>query len=255
MRVAFAARNSSLGYVRIASWSKLQQQRLLSNKGVKHKRGLSPGCDLRNNRRLVVTAAVTKSSGGSKGKGKTIYVCEDCGEDSPQWHGKCPSCGTWNTLKQFHIPAGDGASGTGGGGAGNRAAQQALSAPPRGSRRSSVGIAQASEAIGVSSRRNSWVQQSEGPAVPPTGSVWCHPHSDDGIDTNQESPGDCTAPRSLSQISRVRAEKPWRIPLEGELGREVSQVLGGGLVPGCLVLLGANPPSSHWLRTTLHGSL
>jgi DNA repair protein RadA/Sms len=30
-------------------------------------------------------------------KAKTIYVCSNCGADSPKWLGKCPACGEWNT--------------------------------------------------------------------------------------------------------------------------------------------------------------
>lgn len=30
-------------------------------------------------------------------KAKTIYVCSNCGADSPKWVGKCPSCGEWNS--------------------------------------------------------------------------------------------------------------------------------------------------------------
>lgn len=33
-----------------------------------------------------------------KEKFKTIYICSSCGDTSPQWFGKCPSCGEWNTL-------------------------------------------------------------------------------------------------------------------------------------------------------------
>ncbi len=29
---------------------------------------------------------------------KTIYVCEECGAQSPKWLGKCPHCNKWNTL-------------------------------------------------------------------------------------------------------------------------------------------------------------
>lgn len=32
------------------------------------------------------------------GKLKTIYVCSNCGETSPRWMGRCPSCGEWNTM-------------------------------------------------------------------------------------------------------------------------------------------------------------
>ena len=31
-------------------------------------------------------------------KTKTVYVCQNCGVDSPKWIGKCPSCGEWNTF-------------------------------------------------------------------------------------------------------------------------------------------------------------
>ena len=30
-------------------------------------------------------------------KEKTVYVCNNCGQESPKWVGKCPSCGEWNT--------------------------------------------------------------------------------------------------------------------------------------------------------------
>lgn len=36
-------------------------------------------------------------------KQKTIYLCDDCGYESPKWYGKCPSCGAWNTLKEMKI--------------------------------------------------------------------------------------------------------------------------------------------------------
>lgn len=35
-----------------------------------------------------------------KTKLKTIYVCTSCGEVTPRWMGKCPSCGEWNTLTE-----------------------------------------------------------------------------------------------------------------------------------------------------------
>ena len=33
-------------------------------------------------------------------KSKTIYVCEQCGYESGKWYGKCPQCGSWNTLQE-----------------------------------------------------------------------------------------------------------------------------------------------------------
>ena len=34
------------------------------------------------------------------GKLKTVYVCTSCGETSPRWLGRCPSCGAWNTMEE-----------------------------------------------------------------------------------------------------------------------------------------------------------
>ncbi|MDP5239548.1 DNA repair protein RadA [Uliginosibacterium sp. 31-16] len=31
-------------------------------------------------------------------KAKTVYVCTECGGQSPKWQGQCPGCGQWNTL-------------------------------------------------------------------------------------------------------------------------------------------------------------
>ena len=33
-------------------------------------------------------------------KEKTVYVCTNCGYESPKWAGKCPSCGQWNTFAE-----------------------------------------------------------------------------------------------------------------------------------------------------------
>ena len=35
-------------------------------------------------------------------KEKNVYVCSECGQESPKWVGRCPSCGAWNTFKQNH---------------------------------------------------------------------------------------------------------------------------------------------------------
>lgn len=32
------------------------------------------------------------------GKKKVAYVCSECGFDTPKWQGKCPNCGSWNTM-------------------------------------------------------------------------------------------------------------------------------------------------------------
>ena len=35
-------------------------------------------------------------------KTKTVFYCTECGNETPKWQGKCPSCGAWNTLQE-HI--------------------------------------------------------------------------------------------------------------------------------------------------------
>ncbi len=36
-------------------------------------------------------------------KDKVAYVCSYCGQESPKWIGKCPSCGQWNTFKEIRV--------------------------------------------------------------------------------------------------------------------------------------------------------
>lgn len=32
-----------------------------------------------------------------KTRSVTQYVCQECGNPSPRWLGKCPECGSWNS--------------------------------------------------------------------------------------------------------------------------------------------------------------
>ena len=36
-------------------------------------------------------------------KDKIAYVCENCGQESAKWIGKCPACGQWNTYKEIRV--------------------------------------------------------------------------------------------------------------------------------------------------------
>lgn len=33
-------------------------------------------------------------------KSKSVYVCSECGYETPKWLGKCPECGEWSTLQE-----------------------------------------------------------------------------------------------------------------------------------------------------------
>ena len=52
-------------------------------------------------------------------KEKTIFLCNDCGYESPKWAGKCPSCGAWNSLVEKRVRTG---------GSGGAAVQSSFSA-------------------------------------------------------------------------------------------------------------------------------
>ena len=46
-------------------------------------------------------------------KHKTIFACQKCGSQSPKWLGKCPDCGSWNSMveealsSRFMAPPGE----------------------------------------------------------------------------------------------------------------------------------------------------
>src|SRR5919108_184948 len=60
---------------------------------------------------------------------KTVFICSQCGNESPKWHGRCPGCGEWNTMveeRAAEAPRG----GTGGGsGLARKAAKPARPVP------------------------------------------------------------------------------------------------------------------------------
>ena len=102
-------------------------------------------------------------------KEKTVYVCRECGFDSPKWTGKCPSCGMWNTMVEKTI--------------------------------------RAEKPSAITSLRKSASGLKEGTPQPETL---------DTIETTEEP----------------------RIDMRDA---ELNRVLGGGLVPGSIVLLGGEP--------------
>jgi DNA repair protein RadA/Sms len=43
----------------------------------------------------------------------TVFVCRECGNESPRWAGQCPSCGTWNSLEEVQVVTGSRRTATG----------------------------------------------------------------------------------------------------------------------------------------------
>ncbi len=117
-------------------------------------------------------------------KDKTAYVCENCGQESAKWVGKCPSCGQWNTFKEIRISSDTG----------TRAAKSA--------------------ATTVRSKSD-----------------------------NQNRP---------LRLKDISSKDEPRIDMRDE---ELNRVLGGGLVPGSIILLGGEPgigKSTLTLQTVLN---
>ena len=48
-------------------------------------------------------------------------------------------------------------------------------------------------------------------------------------------------PQHISEVGRLGYGSQWRLPLQGESGAELARVLGGGVVPGSLTLVGGDP--------------
>ncbi|BAY27146.1 DNA repair protein RadA [Calothrix sp. NIES-2100] len=112
-------------------------------------------------------------------KSKTFYVCSACGAESSQWFGKCPACGTYNSLdEQVSI-------------------QSSMDIPGRG---------------GVSGWQSA--------------------------PTNGKSHAKPAKPRASLTFDQITDRQIAR--WESGYG-ELDRVLGGGVVPGSMVLIGGDP--------------
>ncbi|MCI6234832.1 MAG: DNA repair protein RadA [Prevotella sp.] len=118
-------------------------------------------------------------------KDKIAFVCENCGQESAKWIGKCPGCGQWNTFKEIRVSADNGT------------------------------MAAKSAATRVR-----------------------------GVVSNNDN-----RPKRLREIS---SGSEYRIDM---MDSELNRVLGGGLGPGSIVLLGGEPgigKSTLTLQTILN---
>ena len=107
-------------------------------------------------------------------KAKTVWYCTSCGNEFPQFLGRCPACGEWNTMKEMEVQG----------------------STARGSRGSRAAGAKSSRAAGPASDHK---------------------------------------PLKLKEIARDSEDRV-------SLGMpEVDRLLGGGIVPGSLVLIGGEP--------------
>ena len=103
-----------------------------------------------------------------------MYVCDNCGQESAKWIGKCPSCGQWNTFKEIKV---------------------ASSSPKLGEARK-------------------------------------------GLDKGTSAQSSALATGKVLRLKDISAQDDPRIDMHDA---ELNRVLGGGLVPGSIVLLGGEP--------------
>src|SRR3954454_19206032 len=40
-------------------------------------------------------------------KARSQFLCNSCGSVHPKWLGKCPDCGTWDSLEEYKAPTED----------------------------------------------------------------------------------------------------------------------------------------------------
>src|SRR5438105_3827768 len=40
-------------------------------------------------------------------KARVQFLCNSCGSVHPKWMGKCPDCGTWDSLEEYKAPTAD----------------------------------------------------------------------------------------------------------------------------------------------------
>lgn len=111
-------------------------------------------------------------------KAKTVWYCTSCGNEFPQFLGRCPACGEWNTMKEMEV-------------------QPSAAKGGRGSS-ASARAARAARAAGAATE-------------------------------------DSRKPLKLKEIDYRKED---RISLGMP---EVDRLLGGGIVPGSLVLIGGEP--------------
>ena len=107
-------------------------------------------------------------------KDKIMYVCDNCGQESAKWIGKCPACGQWNTYKEIKVAA---------------------SAPKLG-------------------------------------------ESGKGLGKGTSAQSSALATGKVLRLKDISAHDDPRIDMHDA---EFNRVLGGGLVPGSIVLLGGEP--------------
>jgi DNA repair protein RadA/Sms len=81
-------------------------------------------------------------------KAKTVFICQQCGNTSPKWMGRCPDCGEWNTLVETTLEPEPSAGRRGGLAPSNSAPQALPDIPADGYARIPVPMGELSRVLG-----------------------------------------------------------------------------------------------------------
>ena len=162
-----------------------------------------------------------KATGKSSSSAATVHVCTNCGAECVKWVGRCATCKEWNTVKEFKAPR---VSKSGGGGGGSSSmGDYSLG---RGRREGSGSRNKSSSSS--SSNSNSWLDgMDDDNSYNGGGDYW----------TDEQRPIPIT--EILNGGNGVAAMEDQRIIVPDDA--EFNSVLGGGIVPGSVVLIGGDP--------------
>ena len=159
-----------------------------------------------------------KAMGKSGSGDATVHVCTNCGAEYVKWMGRCSTCQEWNTIQEFRVGRGGAADSIGGNSSKSRpifGSTRGLGADidnESGDRRPSSWL------TGINSMQNDFYNE----PVRITDVYKQLGYNDKDFNDHD------------TMISREK-----RIYIPGD--EELNNVLGGGLMPGSLTLLGGDP--------------
>ena len=148
-----------------------------------------------------------------KNKLKSIFLCQSCGCQRSKWQGQCPECGSWNSFQEENI---------------------------------SFSTKSIQSSVSPWREKSLEPQSLDGTSLPPASTLSPHENGNGGGDENGNGNGTLKQQGTQKKGQKSKGEKAQdnhaayekRLPTKIQ---EVDRVLGGGLVPGSLILMGGEP--------------
>jgi DNA repair protein RadA/Sms len=169
-----------------------------------------------------------KAMGTSSKTSTTVFVCSNCGGESVQWRGRCPTCKEWNSFQEVTVQRDSSSSSS--------------SSPIGGIAQDLLGRVGKEQRIGQQRRQPTSKKKydnnnNDGESF--KGQSWL-----DGISNTEYSTYDnnnMNNSNRLVSISDIDLQAPGSARMKIPNDDEMNQVLGGGLMKGSLILLGGDP--------------